>query len=88
MNVDTILIWGAGAIGGTIGAYWTRAGLDVLLVDKVAEHVEACRTHGLSIEGPVDTLHAGDPGRHAGGDRGRLPPRRPCRKGAAYRSVA
>jgi ketopantoate reductase len=48
VNVDTILIWGAGAIGGTIGAYWKRAGVDVLLVDKVAEHVEACRTQGLS----------------------------------------
>ena len=56
MNADTILIWGAGAIGGTIGAYWKRAGVDVLLVDKVAEHVEACRTQGLSIEGPVDTF--------------------------------
>ena len=40
--MDTILIWGAGAVGGTIGAYWKRAGVDVLLVDKVAEHVEAC----------------------------------------------
>jgi 2-dehydropantoate 2-reductase len=51
---DTILIWGAGAIGGTLGAYWKRAGHDVLLVDQVAEHVEACRTRGLSIEGPVE----------------------------------
>jgi len=50
---DPILIWGAGAIGGTLGAYWARAGHDVLLVDTVAEHVEACRTKGLSIFGPV-----------------------------------
>jgi 2-dehydropantoate 2-reductase len=56
LSADTILIWGAGAIGGTIGAYWKRAGIDVLLVDKVAEHVEACRGGGLSIEGPVDTF--------------------------------
>jgi 2-dehydropantoate 2-reductase len=53
---DPILIWGAGAIGGTLGAYWTRAGADVLLVDAVAEHVEACRTAGLAIEGPVETF--------------------------------
>jgi 2-dehydropantoate 2-reductase len=53
---EPILIWGAGAIGGTIGAYWKRAGIDVLLVDKVAEHVEACRTTGLSIEGPVESF--------------------------------
>jgi len=51
---EPIIIWGAGAIGGTIGAYWARAGIPVLLVDIVREHVEACRTSGLSIEGPVD----------------------------------
>ena len=51
---EPIVIWGAGAIGGTIGAYWARAGHEVLLVDTVAEHVEACRTAGLTIFGPVD----------------------------------
>ncbi|MGX9965342.1 ketopantoate reductase family protein [Roseomonas sp. F4] len=50
---DPIVIWGAGAIGGTLGAFWARAGHDVLLVDTVAEHVEACRTTGLHITGPV-----------------------------------
>jgi 2-dehydropantoate 2-reductase len=53
---EPILIWGAGAIGGTIGAYWARAGRDVLLVDIVPEHVAACRTTGLNIEGPVDAF--------------------------------
>lgn len=53
---DPVLIWGAGAIGGTIGAYWARAGVDVLLVDTAAEHVEACRTSGLSIEGPIESF--------------------------------
>jgi 2-dehydropantoate 2-reductase len=53
---EPIVIWGAGAIGGTIGAYWTRAGIDVLLVDTAREHVEACRTAGLSIEGPIETF--------------------------------
>ncbi len=51
---EPILIWGAGAMGGTLGAYWARAGKNVLLVDIVAEHVEACRTVGLQIEGPVE----------------------------------
>ncbi|MEA2880507.1 MAG: 2-dehydropantoate 2-reductase [Hyphomicrobiales bacterium] len=51
---EPILIWGAGAIGGTIGAYWVRAGVPVLLVDVVGEHVRACRTDGLEISGPVD----------------------------------
>lgn len=51
---DPILIWGAGAIGGTLGAYWARAGIPVLLVDIVPEHVEACRTSGLAISGPIE----------------------------------
>jgi 2-dehydropantoate 2-reductase len=53
---EPVVIWGAGAIGGTIGAYWARAGVPVLLVDIVREHVEACRTTGLVIEGPVDNF--------------------------------
>ncbi|MBC7610233.1 MAG: ketopantoate reductase family protein, partial [Polaromonas sp.] len=46
--------WGAGAIGGVLGAYWARAGLPVLMVDIVRDHVVACRTTGLSITGPVE----------------------------------
>ncbi|HXF63477.1 MAG TPA: 2-dehydropantoate 2-reductase, partial [Caldilineaceae bacterium] len=49
-----VLIWGAGAIGGVIGAYLARAGHDVTFVDRVAEHVEAIRTRGLRITGPID----------------------------------
>ena len=49
-----ILIWGAGAIGGTLGAYWARAGHEVLLVDQAADHVEAMNLDGLAIEGPVE----------------------------------
>ena len=56
MTTEPILIWGAGAIGGTLGAYWARAGIPVLLVDIVPEHVEACRTTGLSITGPIDNF--------------------------------
>ncbi len=51
-----VLIWGGGAIGGTLAAYWARVGVPVLLVDIVREHVEACRTTGLSIEGPVENF--------------------------------
>jgi 2-dehydropantoate 2-reductase len=51
---EPILIWGAGAIGGTLGAYWARAGIPVLLVDIVPDHVEACRTTGLAITGPIE----------------------------------
>lgn len=54
MTQEPILIWGAGAIGGTLGAYWARAGVPVVLVDIVPEHVEACRTRGLTITGPIE----------------------------------
>ena len=56
MNENTILIWGAGAIGGTLGAYLGRAGEDVLLVDIVEAHVDAMKRGGLFIEGPVETF--------------------------------
>lgn len=51
---EPVLIWGAGAIGGILGAYWARAGVHVLMVDIVPDHVTACATAGLSIEGPVE----------------------------------
>jgi 2-dehydropantoate 2-reductase len=51
-----ILIWGAGAIGGILGAYWARAGIPVLMVDIVEDHVRACRTTGLNISGPVEAF--------------------------------
>ena len=47
------LVWGAGAIGGTLGAYLARAGHDVTLVDNAAEHVEAINRDGLAITGPI-----------------------------------
>ena len=53
---ETILIWGAGAIGGTLGAYWARAGIDVRMVDINAEHADTCGVQGLTIEGPVDNF--------------------------------
>ncbi len=49
-----MLIWGAGAIGGTIGAYLARAGHGVTFVDREAAHVEAINAKGLTITGPVN----------------------------------
>jgi 2-dehydropantoate 2-reductase len=46
-----ITIVGAGAIGGTVGAYLDEAGYDVTLVDVATEHVEAIRARGLKITG-------------------------------------
>jgi len=49
-----LLIWGAGAIGGVIGAYLVRAGHTVTLVDRDADHVNAINQRGLAITGPID----------------------------------
>ncbi len=55
-----ILVWGAGAIGGTIGAAFVRAGHEVVFVDAVADHVAAINARGLRITGPIfeDTVRA------------------------------
>jgi 2-dehydropantoate 2-reductase len=47
------LIWGSGAIGGTLGAHLVRAGHDVTLVDVVVDHVEAINRDGLRVTGPI-----------------------------------
>jgi 2-dehydropantoate 2-reductase len=47
----SITIYGAGAIGGLVGACMARAGEDVLLVDKVPEHIQAMNDKGLRISG-------------------------------------
>lgn len=56
MSGDRILIWGAGAIGGTVAAYLDRAGLNVTVVDSNQRHVHAIRERGLSITGPIENF--------------------------------
>lgn len=51
-----LLIWGAGAIGGTIGAFLVRAGEPVVFVDTAADHVAAMNRDGLTIEGPIEAF--------------------------------
>lgn len=48
-----LLVWGAGAIGGTIGAHLARAGHDITFVDQAQEHIAAIRSNGLRITGPL-----------------------------------
>ncbi len=62
-----ITIVGAGAIGGLAGAYMSRAGHDVTLTDRWAEHVDAMQAKGLYIDGvrgemtiPVKAVHPAD----------------------------
>lgn len=49
-------MWGAGAMGGSIGAWLARAGHDVLFVDTDHEHAAAIREGGLRISGTVDAF--------------------------------
>jgi 2-dehydropantoate 2-reductase len=53
---DRILVWGAGAIGGTVAAHLRRAGLDITVVDANVAHVQAIRERGLAIIGPIETF--------------------------------
>jgi 2-dehydropantoate 2-reductase len=54
VEMEDLVIWGAGAIGGTIGAALARAGKTPLLVDADAAHVAALQAHGLKITGPIE----------------------------------
>jgi 2-dehydropantoate 2-reductase len=50
-----IVIVGAGAIGGYIGAKLARAGADVVLFAR-GQHLQAMRTHGLRITGAEEAF--------------------------------
>ena len=49
-----VVIVGAGAVGGYLGAHMARADVDVILVDAWPEHVAAMRSRGLRIEGMTE----------------------------------
>jgi 2-dehydropantoate 2-reductase len=57
---DRILIWGAGAIGGTVGTFLKQAGNDITFADIEPEHVAAIRdpARGLRITGPIVAAQA------------------------------
>src|SRR6185295_19056194 len=52
--MEDLVIWGAGAIGGTIGAALARGGENPLLVDADAVHVAAINAGGMKITGPIE----------------------------------
>lgn len=52
-NKEEVLICGAGAMGGSIGAIMKRSGYPVTLVDASSDHVSAIREKGLSLIGPI-----------------------------------
>lgn len=48
-----VVVWGAGAVGGSIGGALIRAGQPVLFVEKDPAHLHALNRDGLRITGPV-----------------------------------
>ncbi|MGD8867048.1 MAG: 2-dehydropantoate 2-reductase [Gemmatimonadales bacterium] len=48
-----VLIWGAGAMGGTIGGVLAREGQPLVFVDRAKDHVRAMNERGLRITGPL-----------------------------------
>lgn len=52
--IQRIAVMGAGSLGTTMGAFLTRSGYDVTLVDAYREHVDALNQSGAHITGSVD----------------------------------
>lgn len=68
-----IAVYGAGAIGGSLGGFLAGAGEDVLLVDPWREHVAAMQRQGLVLEGTtgerqvsVTAIHSSELGEVSG----------------------
>jgi 2-dehydropantoate 2-reductase len=53
MSESAILVVGAGAMGGTIGAHLVRSGQKVIFVERSSDHVAKMRESGLTITGPL-----------------------------------
>jgi 2-dehydropantoate 2-reductase len=52
MAFEKLAVFGAGAIGSTLGAYLARAGQDITLIDMWAPHVEEMQHRGLKVTAP------------------------------------
>ncbi len=79
------MIWGAGAMGGSIGAALVRGGVEVLFVDKAQDHVQAMNEKGLRITGPGRRVHDSGPGHSTLGPPRPLSPGLPLREGPSHR---
>ncbi len=49
-------IYGAGSLGTILGAYITKAGVDIELVNRNKAHIEALRENGAHITGTVEMM--------------------------------
>lgn len=64
---ERLAVVGTGAIGSIVGAYLTRAGHPITLIDPWSAHVETMQRDGLTVTSqdeeftvPVDAVHLGD----------------------------
>ena len=48
-----IAIYGAGSLGTILGAYISKAGVDIDLINRNKAHIEALQTHGAEVIGTV-----------------------------------
>ena len=60
-------VMGVGAVGSYIGAFFSKQGYDIVLIDMWGEHVKEMQTNGISVEGcqgpfntPVKAFHLTD----------------------------
>lgn len=68
MTARRIAIFGVGAIGGCLGGYLTRGGIEVTLIDQWPENIDTIRNEGLSLKSldeeftvtPKTALHMSD----------------------------
>ena len=51
---DPLLVWGGGAMSGTMAAYWVRVGLPIRVMVIAVDHARARSGPGLQVHGPVD----------------------------------
>ncbi len=58
MTPKRLLFIGAGAVGSYLGAFLSRTGQDVVLVDPWVEQVETIRRQGISVTGPHEPFQA------------------------------
>jgi 2-dehydropantoate 2-reductase len=49
-----LAIYGAGSIGTVLGAYITKSGTEIDLVNRNVAHIEALRSRGATIQGAAD----------------------------------
>ena len=53
-----VAIYGAGSLGTILGAYITKGGVQIELINRNKAHIEALQTSGAKVTGTVDFCQA------------------------------